>query len=78
MTRTRMGIARILAATALLLAMAAPASAADTAMVRVLHASPDAPAVDVQLDDTVDRSPDQCALRHDLRATSRFRPGTTT
>lgn len=51
MTRTRMGIARLLAAAALLLAMAAPASAADTAMVRVLHASPDAPAVDVQLDD---------------------------
>lgn len=51
MTGTRIGIARLLAASALLLAMAAPASAADTAMVRVLHASPDAPAVDVQLDD---------------------------
>lgn len=51
MTGTRIGITRLLAASALLLAMAAPASAADTAMVRVLHASPDAPAVDVQLDD---------------------------
>jgi hypothetical protein len=47
----RIGLARLLAASALLLAMAAPANAADTAMVRVLHASPDAPAVDVQLDD---------------------------
>jgi hypothetical protein len=47
----RAGVARFLAASALLLAMAGPASAADTAMVRVLHASPDAPNVDVQLDD---------------------------
>ena len=48
---TRAGLARLLAASALLLAMAGPASAADTAMVRVLHASPDAPNVDVHLDD---------------------------
>lgn len=48
----RTGLARLLAAAALLLALAVPASAADTAMLRVLHASPDAPAVDVQLDDT--------------------------
>ncbi len=48
---TRAGVARFLAASALLLAMAGPASAADTAMVRVLHASPDAPNVDVHLDD---------------------------
>jgi hypothetical protein len=33
--------------------MVGVASAADTAMVRVLHASPDAPAVDVYLDDTI-------------------------
>jgi hypothetical protein len=50
---TRTGAARILAASALLLAMAVPVQAADgdTAMVRVLHASPDAPNVDVHLDD---------------------------
>ncbi len=48
----RTGLARLLAASALVLALAVPVSAADTAMVRVLHASPDAPAVDVQLDDT--------------------------
>jgi hypothetical protein len=36
----------------MLLSVAAPTSAADTAMVRVLHASPDAPAVDVYLDGT--------------------------
>jgi hypothetical protein len=34
----------------LLLAAAAPTAAADTAMVRVLHGSPDAPAVDIYLD----------------------------
>ncbi len=45
------GIARLLAAGVLVVAFAVPVSAADTAMVRVLHASPDAPAVDVQLDD---------------------------
>jgi hypothetical protein len=42
----------LVVAGAMLLSFAAPASAADTAMVRVLHASPDAPAVDVFLDDT--------------------------
>ena len=46
-------IARIAAGAALALALAAPVSAADEAMVRVLHASPDAPAVDVYLDDTI-------------------------
>ena len=40
----------LLGAGLLLVAAAAPVSAADTAMVRVLHASPDAPAVDVYLD----------------------------
>jgi hypothetical protein len=48
---TRLG--RLLIAGALALAVAAPVSAADTAMVRVLHASPDAPAVDVYLDDAI-------------------------
>jgi hypothetical protein len=33
--------------------MAVPAMAADTAKVRVLHGSPDAPAVDIYLDDTI-------------------------
>ena len=51
MTGKRAGLTRLIAASALVLAFAAPASAADEAMVRVLHASPDAPAVDVQLDD---------------------------
>jgi hypothetical protein len=46
-------IARVAIAASLLLSLAGPASAADTAMVRVLHASPDAPAVDVYLDDTI-------------------------
>lgn len=50
---TRSGVARILAAATLLLAFAAPVQAADTAMVRVLHASPDAPNVDIHLDDAV-------------------------
>jgi Domain of unknown function (DUF4397) len=50
-TSARAGLARLIAAFVLVLAVAAPASAADTAMVRVLHASPDAPAVDVHLDD---------------------------
>jgi len=39
-------------ATSLALAVAAPVGASSTAMVRVLHASPDAPAVDVYLDGT--------------------------
>jgi hypothetical protein len=42
-----------LVAAGLLLSLSAPAMAADTADVRVLHASPDAPAVDVYLDDTI-------------------------
>jgi hypothetical protein len=45
-------IASLIAAGAMLLSVAVPASAADTSMVRVLHASPDAPAVDVYLDGT--------------------------
>ena len=44
---------RVAAAGLLTLSLAGVASAADTAMVRVLHASPDAPAVDVYLDDTI-------------------------
>lgn len=44
-------IARVAIAGAMLLAVAGPVGAADTAKVRVLHASPDAPAVDVYLDD---------------------------
>ena len=52
MTRELTRIARLVAAGALLLSFAGVASAADTAEVRVLHASPDAPAVDVYLDDT--------------------------
>ena len=46
-------VLRLLAAGALSFSMVGVASAADTAMVRVLHASPDAPAVDVYLDDTI-------------------------
>jgi hypothetical protein len=45
-------LARLAVAGAMLLAFAGPASASSHAMVRVLHASPDAPAVDVFLDDT--------------------------
>ena len=51
MARTLSTISRMLVAAGLLVAFAAPVSAADTANVRVLHASPDAPAVDVYLDD---------------------------
>jgi hypothetical protein len=46
--RTR--VAALATAAFALLALAVPASAADTAMVRVLHGSPDAPAVDVYVD----------------------------
>lgn len=46
-------VLRVLVAGVLTLSFAGAASAADTAMVRVLHASPDAPAVDVHLDDTI-------------------------
>jgi hypothetical protein len=45
-------LAGLVVAGTMLLSIAGPASAADSAMVRVLHASPDAPAVDVFLDDT--------------------------
>ncbi len=43
-------LAALLGAGALALAITAPAFAADDAKVRVLHASPDAPAVDVKVD----------------------------
>ena len=46
-------LARLLAAAALTFAMVGTASASSHAWVRVLHASPDAPAVDVYLDDTI-------------------------
>jgi hypothetical protein len=52
MKRRTSRLASLGAIGALALAVAAPAAAADDAMVRVLHASPDAPAVDVFLDDT--------------------------
>jgi hypothetical protein len=48
----RSAISRLLPAFALAVAVAAPASASNHATVRVLHASPDAPAVDIYLDDT--------------------------
>jgi hypothetical protein len=48
----RSAISRLLPAFVLALAVAAPASASNHATVRVLHASPDAPAVDIYLDDT--------------------------
>jgi hypothetical protein len=51
-TRLRRLAAPLLAA-GLLLTLAGPSLAADTAQVRVLHASPDAPAVDIYLDDTI-------------------------
>lgn len=46
-------LAPLLAAAGLLMSLAGQAVAADSANVRVLHASPDAPAVDIYLDDTV-------------------------
>jgi hypothetical protein len=49
-TRHRRRVAALVVAGAALLALAAPATAADSAMVRVLHGSPDAPAVDVYVD----------------------------
>ena len=52
MTHRLQRVAALVASTTLLLAIAIPATAADTARVRVLHASPDAPNVDVYLDDT--------------------------
>ena len=53
MNRHLRRIARVAIAGSLLVSIAGPVSAADTAMVRVLHASPDAPAVDVHLDDAI-------------------------
>ncbi len=53
MKQRRMAIVATLAvAGALFLGVLSPVAAADTAKVRVLHASPDAPAVDVYLNDT--------------------------
>jgi hypothetical protein len=53
MKQRRMAIVATLAvAGALFLGALSPVAAADTAKVRVLHASPDAPAVDVYLNDT--------------------------
>ena len=46
----RSRLATIVVAGAAFIALAAPAAAADNAMVRVLHGSPDAPAVDVYVD----------------------------
>jgi len=46
-------VAGLVVASAMALAIAAPVGAADTSKVRVLHASPDAPAVDVYLDDAI-------------------------
>ncbi len=45
-------LAGLIAAGAMTLSVAAPVGAASDAMVRVLHASPDAPAVDVWVDDS--------------------------
>lgn len=50
MAPKRSRLAAILVAAAALAAIAAPTTAADEAMVRVLHASPDAPAVDIYVD----------------------------
>jgi hypothetical protein len=46
-------LAPLVAAAGLLMSVAAPTMAADSANVRVLHASPDAPSVDIYLDDAV-------------------------
>lgn len=51
MKRSLRALAGLAVVPALLLSFAGPASAADEAMVRVLHASPDAPAVDVKVND---------------------------
>lgn len=51
MNRRISPVLRLLVAGALTLSMVGTASASNHAMVRVLHASPDAPAVDVYLDD---------------------------
>ena len=52
MNRLVKGLAGLAVASVLALALAAPVGAAGTALVRVLHASPDAPSVDVYLDGT--------------------------
>lgn len=46
-------LAPLVAVAGLLMSLAAPTMAADSANVRVLHASPDAPSVDIYLDDAV-------------------------
>ena len=46
-------LAAIFAAASLILVAAVPVAAADDAMVRVIHASPDAPNVDVWVDGTI-------------------------
>ena len=46
-----MHLAALMASAAMILTVAIPAAAADSARVRVLHASPDAPNVDIYLDD---------------------------
>ena len=51
MRSVREALTRLIPAIALAAAIAAPASASNHATVRVLHASPDAPAVDVYVDD---------------------------
>jgi hypothetical protein len=51
MKRQLRALAGLAVVPALLLSLAGPASAANEAMVRVLHASPDAPAVDVKVND---------------------------
>jgi hypothetical protein len=53
MIRRLAPLSRLLLAGALVLTVAGTANAASNAWVRVLHASPDAPAVDVYLDDTI-------------------------
>ncbi len=52
MNRLITSLAGVAVAASLALVVAAPVGASSTAMVRVLHASPDAPAVDVYLDGT--------------------------
>jgi hypothetical protein len=50
MFSSRRRLAAVIAAGAMLVAVAGPVGAADAAMVRVVHGSPDAPAVDVYVD----------------------------
>ena len=67
MNRRLSPLLRVLAAGALTFSMVGVASASEHAMVRVLHASPDAPAVDVYLDDVKVGGPHERPVRHDLR-----------